>query len=223
MRVLVADDHPLFRRGIGRAIEYRAELTFAGEHADGESALAAIRETRPDIALLDVRMPKLSGIEVLEAVVGEDLPTRIVLLSGYPDPDAVYRALTAGAAGFLAKSAPGSEICERLVAVSRGETVLAPEVQSELAGQLRNRAQAAVPARARDPRADRRRRARARHRSPARTEPRHRAHPPPAPLREAGRVRPCRRRGRGDAPGHARLESRPSFRFPEAPSREEPA
>lgn len=137
VRVLVADDHPLFRRGMVQAIERRAELTLVGEHADGESALEAIRETKPDIALLDVRMPKLTGIEVLETLAPDGLPTRIVLLSGYPDPDAVYRAISAGAAGFLAKSAPGSEICERLVAVARGEIVLAPEVQSELAGQLR--------------------------------------------------------------------------------------
>ena len=137
VRVLVADDHPLFRRGMVQAIERRAELTLVGEHADGEAALEAIRETKPDIALLDVRMPKLTGIEVLETLAPDGLPTRIVLLSGYPDPDAVYRAISAGAAGFLAKSAPGSEICERLVAVARGEVVLAPEVQSELAGQLR--------------------------------------------------------------------------------------
>jgi len=126
VRVLVADDHPLFRRGMVQAIERRAELTLVGEHADGESALEAIRETKPDIALLDVRMPKLTGIEVLETLAPDGLPTRIVLLSGYPDPDAVYRAISAGAAGFLSKSAPGSEICERLVAVARGEVVLAP-------------------------------------------------------------------------------------------------
>ncbi len=145
VHVLVADDHPLFRRGVVHAVEQRAELTLAGEHADGETALDAIRELRPDIALLDVRMPKLGGIEVLEAAASEELPTRIVLLSGYPDPDAVYRAVTAGAAGFLVKSASGSEICDRLVAVARGETVLAPEVQTELAGQLRTRAQADAP------------------------------------------------------------------------------
>jgi two-component system nitrate/nitrite response regulator NarL len=145
VRVLIADDHPLFRRGVVQAVERRVELTLAGEHADGQAALDAIRELRPDIALLDVRMPGLSGIEVLEAVVADALPTRIVLLSGYPDPGAVYRALTAGAAGFLDKSAPGEEICERLLAVARGETVLAPEVQSELAGQLRTRAQPDAP------------------------------------------------------------------------------
>ena len=145
VRVLVADDHPLFRRGMVQAIERRAELTLVGEHADGEAALEAIRETKPDIALLDVRMPKLTGIEVLETLAPDGLPTRIVLLSGYPDPDAVYRAISAGAAGFLAKSAPGSEICERLVAVARGEVVLAPEVQSELAGQLRSQAHTGTP------------------------------------------------------------------------------
>jgi two-component system nitrate/nitrite response regulator NarL len=90
-------------------------------------------------------MPKLTGIEVLEAAASEELPTRIVLLTGYPDPDAVYRAVTAGAAGFLVKVASGSEICDRLVAVARGETVLAPEIQSELAGQLRIRAHPEAP------------------------------------------------------------------------------
>jgi two-component system, NarL family, nitrate/nitrite response regulator NarL len=145
VRVVVADDHPLFRRGVVEAVEQRAELTLVGAHADGEAALEAIRELRPDVALLDVRMPKLTGIEVLEAAARDQLPTRIVLLSGYPDPDAVYRAVAAGAAGFLDKSESGSEICERLVAVSRGETVLSPEVQSELAGQVRNKTHPGAP------------------------------------------------------------------------------
>jgi two-component system nitrate/nitrite response regulator NarL len=145
VRVVVADDHPLFRRGVVQAVEHRSDLTLVGEHADGEAALAAIRELRPDVALLDVRMPKLSGIEVLEAAAQDDLPTRVVLLSGYPDPDAIYRAVAAGAAGFLVKSESGSEICERLVAVSRGETVLSPEVQRQLAGQLRTKAHPGAP------------------------------------------------------------------------------
>jgi two-component system nitrate/nitrite response regulator NarL len=143
--VVVADDHPLFRRAVVEAVEHRAELTLVGQHADGEAALEAIRELRPDVALLDVRMPKLTGIEVLEAAAKDELPTRIVLLSGYADPEAVYRAVTSGAAGFLVKSASGSEICERLVAASRGETVLSPEIQSELAGQLRTKAEPGTP------------------------------------------------------------------------------
>ena len=145
VRVVVADDHPLYRRGVVQAVEQRAELTLVGEHADGEEALDAIRELRPDVALLDVRMPRLTGIEVLEAAATAGLPTRIVLLTGYPDPDAVYRAVAAGAAGFLTKSESGSEICERLVAVSRGETVLSPEIQRELAGQLRTKAHPGAP------------------------------------------------------------------------------
>jgi two-component system, NarL family, nitrate/nitrite response regulator NarL len=145
IRVLVADDHPLFRRAVVQAVERRAELTLVGAHSDGEGALAALRELRPDVALLDVRMPGLTGIEVLEAAAKEELPTRIVLLSGYPDPDAVYRAVAAGAAGFLVKSESGSEICERIVAASRGETVLSPDVQTELAGQLRTKAQPGAP------------------------------------------------------------------------------
>jgi two-component system, NarL family, nitrate/nitrite response regulator NarL len=145
VRVVVADDHPLYRRGVVQAVEQRAELTLVGEHADGEEALEAIRELRPDVALLDVRMPRLTGIEVLEAAATDELPTRIVLLTGYPDPDAVYRAVAAGAAGFLTKSESGSEICERLVAVSRGETVLSPEIQRELAGQLRTKAHPGAP------------------------------------------------------------------------------
>jgi two-component system nitrate/nitrite response regulator NarL len=145
IRVVVADDHPLFRRGVVQAVEQRAELTLVGEHGDGEAALEALRALRPEIALLDVRMPKLTGIDVLEAAASEGLPTRVVLLTGYPDPDAVYRAVTAGAAGFLVKSASGSELCDRLVAVARGETVLAPEIQSELAGQLRTRARPDAP------------------------------------------------------------------------------
>ena len=146
IRVLVADDHPLFRRAVVQAVEQRAELTLVGAYSDGEGALAAIRELGPDVALLDVRMPGLTGIEVLEAAAREELATRIVLLSGFPDSDAVYRAVAAGAAGFLVKSESGSEICERIVAASRGETVLSPDVQTELAGQLRSKTHPDGPA-----------------------------------------------------------------------------
>jgi two-component system, NarL family, nitrate/nitrite response regulator NarL len=145
VRILVADDHPVFRQGVVQALEGRPELTLAGEHSDGEAALAAIRDEQPEIALLDVRMPLLTGIEVLEAAIREELPTRIVLLSGYPDPETVYRAVTAGAAGFLVKEASGEEICDLLVAVARGETVLASEVQGELAHQLRVNAEVGSP------------------------------------------------------------------------------
>jgi two-component system, NarL family, nitrate/nitrite response regulator NarL len=145
VRVLVADGHPLFRRGVMAALERRAELTLAAEHADGEAALEAMRELRPDIALLDVDTPGLSGVAVLEAAVDERLPTRVVLLTDHADAETVYRAVTAGAAGFLVKSADGDELCDRLVAVSRGETGRAPAVPGARAGQLRNRAAADAP------------------------------------------------------------------------------
>src|SRR5204862_7627013 len=115
-----------FRRGGAKAIERRAELTLAGEHGDGEAALSAIRERAPDIALLDVVMPVMTGLEVLTAVVDEDLPTRVVLLSGYPDPETIYRAVTGGAAGFLPNHPTGADIADPPVPVGRGETLPAP-------------------------------------------------------------------------------------------------
>lgn len=137
--VVVADDHPLYRRAVIDAIKARADLEFVAEAGDGRAVLETIRAEEPDVALLDVRMPELDGLEVLNAVVRDGLPTRVVFLTAHVDSASAYEAVGAGAAGYLAKEASAETICDAIAAVSRGETVLAPEVQAGIAREIRLR------------------------------------------------------------------------------------
>jgi two-component system nitrate/nitrite response regulator NarL len=136
--VFVADDHPLYREGVVvRALEARDEFELAGEAADGAEALERILEAPPDVAVLDLRLPGRDGIEIIEALAGSGTPTRAILLSAVSDSAIVYRALEAGAQGYLSKDADREAICDAVGAVAAGETVLAPQVQQGLAEQIR--------------------------------------------------------------------------------------
>ncbi len=138
-RVLVADDHPLFRGAVGEAVKERAELELVGEARDGGEAVEAIERLKPDVAVLDVRMPGLEGIEVLERVKRDGLHTRVMFLSAFMDPDFAYKAVAAGARAYVSKEADSAAICDAVVAVARGDTVFAPEVQAGLADAIRLR------------------------------------------------------------------------------------
>jgi two-component system nitrate/nitrite response regulator NarL len=144
--VLVAEDHPLFREAITRAVKERPELELVGEAADGRSALEEIRRLRPQVAVLDWKMPDLDGLQVLRAVDRDGLPTRIVLLSAFLDGALAYKAVAAGAAAYLTKDADRRRIQETVLAVSRGETVLAPEIQAGIATEIRQRGRSDGPA-----------------------------------------------------------------------------
>ena len=140
VRVFVADDHPLVREGLLRAVGDQPALELVGSAGNGREALEQIRITQPDVALLDVKMPELDGIAVVRAVARDALPTRVVFLSAYVDSSVAYRALAEGAAGFLSKESSAQAVCEAIVAAARGETVLSPEVQSGIAEEIRMRA-----------------------------------------------------------------------------------
>jgi two-component system, NarL family, nitrate/nitrite response regulator NarL len=140
VRVLVADDHPVFRDGIVRAIEERTELDLVGVASDGRAALEQISQSEPDVALLDIKMPGLDGAKVLRALQRDALPTKVLFLSAFGDPALVYEALEGGAAGFLSKDAERTEICEAVQRAARGETVLSPGLENGLAAQIRLRA-----------------------------------------------------------------------------------
>jgi two-component system nitrate/nitrite response regulator NarL len=145
VRVLVVEDHPLFRKAVVDAIKTRADLEFVGESENGRDALEAIRATLPDVAVVDVQMPGIDGFGVLNAVTRDALPTRILLLTASVDSAAAFSAVGAGAAGCLLKNASGDTICDAIAAVARGETVLAAEVQSGIAGEIRMRSTADRP------------------------------------------------------------------------------
>src|SRR3954465_2928632 len=138
--VFVADDHPVFREGLVRAIRSRPELEIVGEAGDGRDALEEIRRLEPAVALLDVKMPGLDGTQVAHALKRDGLQTRVVLLSAHAPSDLIYRAIAQGAAAYMSKEASRDEICDTVAAVARGETRLTPEVQAELVRQIQMRA-----------------------------------------------------------------------------------
>lgn len=139
VRVYVADDHPVYRDGVARALSERPGLELVGTGADGRAAMADIRELVPDVAVLDVRMPGLTGIEIAAEVARERIATRVILLSALADQDLVYSGVIEGAAGYLVKDAEREEICAAVEAVARGEAVLASQAQTALAAGLRMR------------------------------------------------------------------------------------
>jgi two-component system, NarL family, nitrate/nitrite response regulator NarL len=145
LSVYVADDHPIFREAVGRAVRARPDFELVGVAADGRETLRAIRELTPSVCVIDQQLPSLAGTEVLRAVQRDDLPTRTIILSGNHSGPLVYEAVQLGAAGFLTKAATLEVICDAIAAVGRGETVLAPEVQSELVDEMRGRSQPGRP------------------------------------------------------------------------------
>lgn len=140
VKVVVADDHPIYREGVARALKLRPDFELMGEFEDGRAALDAITADPPTVAVLDVNMPGLSGNEVLNAVRRDGIPTQIVLLSADVDSETVYEAVAAGAKAYLSKDSSRDSICDAVAAVARGETVLSPEIQSGLASEIRARA-----------------------------------------------------------------------------------
>jgi two-component system nitrate/nitrite response regulator NarL len=137
--VVVADDHPLFREGIERAVRERPELELLGAAEDGREALALIRELAPRVAVLDLRLPGLDGLQILNALTRDELPTRVLILSASSDPEVVYRAVQGGAAGYFRKEADREAILDAIAAVARGGTTIDPELQAAVFDQIRLR------------------------------------------------------------------------------------
>jgi two-component system nitrate/nitrite response regulator NarL len=145
VRVVVGDDHPVYRDGLVRALDTSGRTEVVAAVGDGRAALDAIREHTPDVALLDYKMPGLDGIAVAHAVVRDRLTTRVLLVSATTEGSVVYRAIQDGAAGFLSKEADRDDIVAAVVACARGEDVLPAELVSSLTAQVRQHAQGQAP------------------------------------------------------------------------------
>lgn len=137
IRVLVADDHPLFREGVVRAIRERPELELVGECGDGRDALADVEQLRPDVLLLDMRLPSLTGGQVITALADAGSCTKVLVLSAFNDSALVYDAIAAGADGYVIKDADRRTICDAITAVARGKTVFSTDLHGGLAEQIR--------------------------------------------------------------------------------------
>jgi DNA-binding NarL/FixJ family response regulator len=143
--VLIADDQALVRVGLRKILETERETTVVGEAGDGEDAVAAAGRLRPDVVLMDIRMPVLDGIEATRRIVRADPATRVLILTTFGLDTYVYEALRAGASGFMLKDAPPEEIAAAVQIVASGEALLAPTVTRMVIEEFARRAPAAAP------------------------------------------------------------------------------
>jgi DNA-binding NarL/FixJ family response regulator len=126
--VLIADDQALVRVGLRKILESEPEMTVVGEAPDGEDAVASAKRLRPEVVLMDIRMPVLDGIEATRRIVKDQPSTRVLILTTFGLDGYVFDALRAGASGFMLKDAPPEEILAAVRIVASGEALLAPAV-----------------------------------------------------------------------------------------------
>ncbi len=126
LRVVIADDHPLYRHGIVRALESSGAFDVIDQASDGATALALIRHHQPDVAVLDVRMPGMDGIDVIAALARHGPPVPVVLLSAFDDHQLVAAGLEAGAAAYISKSADREAICLDVAAAAHARAARSP-------------------------------------------------------------------------------------------------
>jgi two-component system response regulator NreC len=132
-RVLIADDHPLIRSGLRVLLEREEEFEVVAEAVDGYEAVERTREQKPDVAMLDIAMPRLNGIDAARQIC-EKLPSvKVILVSMHSDEGYVLRALKAGAKGYLLKASPESDVLNAIRAVAAGQAYFSPEISRVLA------------------------------------------------------------------------------------------
>jgi two-component system, NarL family, response regulator DevR len=148
IRILLVDDHEMVREGLKAMLQSEPDLEVVAETGLGRDVPALIDRTRPDIVLLDVRLPDMSGVDVCRQVTRSHPEVKVIMLTTFVDPDLVDECIDAGARGYLVKDVRGMSLKENVRAVSRGQAVLAPEVAGGILDRVRDRrsAEAGPPA-----------------------------------------------------------------------------
>jgi two-component system NarL family response regulator len=137
IRVMLVDDHPAFRKGMAALIESEPDLSVVAETGDGREALQIYRETKPDVVLMDLRLPGMGGVEAIIAIRKEFPNARVIVLTTFDMDEDIYRAIQSGAKSYLLKDTPDNELSETIRAVHAGQQVLPPKVADRLAVRQR--------------------------------------------------------------------------------------
>jgi DNA-binding NarL/FixJ family response regulator len=145
IRVVVADDHPIVRAGIVGLLDQAPGIEVVGEASDGAEAVELAASERPDLVLMDLRMPGVDGASATASIVAAGQGTRVLVLTTYETDDHILAAIEAGASGYLLKAAPQAEILAGIRAVAAGETVLAPSIAAKLVSRVRADAASVAP------------------------------------------------------------------------------
>ncbi|GAB2610304.1 response regulator [Pseudactinotalea suaedae] len=135
--VLIVDDHPVVRDGLRSMLSADGRFEVVGEAGDGKRAVAEAARLRPDVVLMDLRMPEGDGVTAIRELSRQQVPVRVLVLTTYDTDHDVLLAIDAGATGYLLKDTPREELFRAVEAASRGESVLSPSVTSRLMGQMR--------------------------------------------------------------------------------------
>jgi DNA-binding NarL/FixJ family response regulator len=144
LRLVIVDDHPVVRDGLRGMLSAEPDFEVVGEASDGEEGLAKVRSLRPDVVLMDLRMPGMGGAGAIRALADDGVDTHVLVLTTYDSDADVVPALEAGATGYLLKDAPREQLVRAIRAAARGEAVLAPSVATRLVTQLRAPAEDAL-------------------------------------------------------------------------------
>jgi len=143
IRVLICDDHALFRRGLVMVLESEDGIEVVAEAEDGEDAVAKAEESAPDVILMDVRMPKMSGIEATRAIADAVPTAKILMLTVSDEEEDLYEAVKAGATGYLLKEISIEEVANAIRAVTTGQSLISPSMASKLLSEFNNLAKQA--------------------------------------------------------------------------------
>jgi DNA-binding NarL/FixJ family response regulator len=136
VRVVIIDDDALVRAALAMILRDDATIELAGEADDGESGLELVARVAPDVVLMDIRMPRLDGLEALARLMGRSTPPKVIVLTTFDADDYVLRALRGGASGFLLKHTPPAQIVEAVHKVAAGDHTLSPSVTAQLIARL---------------------------------------------------------------------------------------
>jgi DNA-binding NarL/FixJ family response regulator len=136
IRVLITDDHPVFRRGLAGVLDEEDDIEVVGEAVDGQAAVDLARRLRPDVVLMDLSMSGMGGVEATGKLLAEHEEVAVLVLTMSADDESVHAALRAGARGYLVKGSPGDRIVAAVRAIAAGDTVLSADVAGSILGRL---------------------------------------------------------------------------------------